>query len=37
MGMWSKPPTEASNTYHTRADQLPSLDALAAKLPGGEL
>lgn len=33
-GMWTKPPAEAGNTFHDRPDQLPSLDALAAKLPG---
>jgi hypothetical protein len=34
-GMWSRPPTQAGNSFHARADQLPSLEALSAKLPKG--
>ncbi|KAF6265775.1 hypothetical protein COO60DRAFT_1633237 [Scenedesmus sp. NREL 46B-D3] len=31
-GMWSKPPTVVASTYHGRPEQLPAIEALAAKL-----
>jgi hypothetical protein len=34
MGMWTKPPVKAHISHHTRAEQLPSVEELAARLPG---
>lgn len=33
-GMWSKPPVVSDSTFYTKSEQMPSIAALTAKLPG---
>lgn len=35
-GMWTRPPSVGANVFCATPDKLPSIEALSARLPGGQ-